>query len=439
MNPRISFESRSDDAERDRVAVATIWPVVADESGIAVDVPVFSAQPILVGGAASESSSYATWLELPAAGKYLVDVTLPNGTQTRRTIAVAEGEAVQFSVVNIAHGPVLEQEKSSSSSVPRVALARALRSDNTQPAFELRVVTSAPSTDANGVHDPCQFAQSLKLGDPKNQPLHQLDSQDLSVGVALNDPPPRDFQSNFRRAWLLVAGGGDDQLLVAYPQWNATEGRDGVFANFDRATILGPLAEAAWQSRLELRNARDNSVIEYLNRRDITAATTLYDGFKDWASDMLFEKNRNPFAAAAGSYLLALTRDPGRREQGWLHNLSTRFTWLPDGPIALGWRVLRDAEGHAESWAHARHLFLQAVGRGIPYYTVGLRLLVDGLTLLSMRNPDDDEIQRLLSEVTALDLVCLRTEPFTSLRLWQYRGLKWNSRPSAVTEPSGKE
>ncbi|MNJ58885.1 hypothetical protein D3C77_545420 [compost metagenome] len=59
----------------------------------------------------------------------------------------------------------------------------------------------------------------------------------------------------------------------------------------------------------------------------------------------------------------------------------------------------------------------------MPYYTVGLHILVDALTLLSQVDPDDQGILDMLAVAKAADVACIRTEPFTTLQIPKYLGL----------------
>ena len=106
-----------------------------------------------------------------------------------------------------------------------------------------------------------------------------------------------------------------------------------------------------------------------------------------------------------------------------MKTLSARYTFLPDGAIALGWKTLRDGKDDAMSWEKARELFTLAWSRGLPYYTIGLHLLVDALTLLFRVYPSDHHVREMLAAAKAADVACVRTEPFTTLQISRYLGL----------------
>jgi hypothetical protein len=130
------------------------------------------------------------------------------------------------------------------------------------------------------------------------------------------------------------------------------------------------------------------------------------------ATDMLFGKAINPLAAAAGGYVLvgARGRDPNAEWVPWTENLMNRFEWLPDGAILLGVVLLRTA-GDAPTDA-SRHALLKAYERGIPWYTVGLRWLAEGLAAF----PDDHACRAALEQVRRLSWRVDTRQPFLVVR-----------------------
>jgi hypothetical protein len=140
---------------------------------------------------------------------------------------------------------------------------------------------------------------------------------------------------------------------------------------------------------------------------------------------MLFSKLENAIAAAAGGYILLgnWRGQPGDRDAdwfAWIENLQNWFTWLPDGAIQHGWIKLRTQTGPADVEA-ARESFLKAHGRGIPFYSAGVRLLHDGLTLLSndarAARRTDEEVESALASLRAIALRTEMRQAFTTIRL----------------------
>jgi hypothetical protein len=106
------------------------------------------------------------------------------------------------------------------------------------------------------------------------------------------------------------------------------------------------------------------------------------------AESLLYGKFQDPTAAAVGGYYLLRIGDIGRLHN-WASNLADWFDWLPDGPIIHAWQMLYEPEPDMQA---ARARLLQAVDRGVPFYTDGLRLLFDGLTMLAANQDEPDPL-----------------------------------------------
>jgi hypothetical protein len=94
-------------------------------------------------------------------------------------------------------------------------------------------------------------------------------------------------------------------------------------------------------------------------------------------------------------------------------NVMNFFPWLPDGAIQYAWLQLQQSPS-PENRARAREALIMAFNRGIPYYTLGLQWMIDGLTLLG---EDDQEAQRMLRAVQQISWRSDTSQTFTSIRL----------------------
>src|SRR5205823_6015043 len=78
------------------------------------------------------------------------------------------------------------------------------------------------------------------------------------------------------------------------------------------------------------------------------------------------------------------------------NNLADWFNWLPDGAIIHAWQLLQQKN----ETTLARERLLQAVGRGTPVYSQGLRMLIDGLDLFASdaqaANTKDEPVENAL-------------------------------------------
>lgn len=117
------------------------------------------------------------------------------------------------------------------------------------------------------------------------------------------------------------------------------------------------------------------------------------------AAELLFEKRINPVAAAAGAFgLLAFSPASGARRtawRDWIRNLYSMYPALPDGAIAMAQLCLRYGDGESSAddldIEKLRGYALEAMRRGLPYLTYGIRMLSEILLLLAS---DDQQHER---------------------------------------------
>jgi hypothetical protein len=177
---------------------------------------------------------------------------------------------------------------------------------------------------------------------------------------------------------------------------------------------------------------------------DIEAMTYLgflYSGQSDAAAvvlgqaqELLFEKDVNPVAAAAGAFgLLSMTEESNSRERpqwrNWIKNLYSRFPRLPDAAIAMAKLYVRYGEDAGTQSQDIdveklRRYVLDAVRRGLPYLTFGIRILSDGLLLLvrddeaaGRKGPMVDDTKRAHELVRQLGRLVVSDRFFTVVRL----------------------
>ena len=122
------------------------------------------------------------------------------------------------------------------------------------------------------------------------------------------------------------------------------------------------------------------SLLTLMQKGDMSSAKTLADA-PVLAEQLLHQKFVNTDAAAVGGYFLLRIKDLNRLHN-WANNLADWFDWMADGPIIHAWQILLsilDTGDLSSARELARKQLLEAVKRGIPVYTEGLRLLREGL------------------------------------------------------------
>lgn len=132
------------------------------------------------------------------------------------------------------------------------------------------------------------------------------------------------------------------------------------------------------------RNWKSEALLALLTSGDILRAKTLTN--IEESERLLYEKMVDPAAAAVGAYFL-LKVGALERLHNWAENLANRFPWLPDGAVIHAWQMLQEGKKSGKIEVdRVRERLLEAVARGIPVYTEGLRLLHEGLCLLAMNS-----------------------------------------------------
>jgi hypothetical protein len=417
MKVTIRFEAPVGEAKTPaRELVCSVWPISRTGTEPVLEEPVVSSLPILVG--AAEDTQEPALVELPCAGTYLVDLAHPSGRHTRRTIQVEAEQPYRFVVQDLRYAaePVTRSVEQRERSVTKVIKAALKNLNVVQPDLEISIVHQ-PRTVALGGFT--EFAGQVNAAGV----IDSVAVAPLFYATDLPDESASDYRTDYQRVWLMVCGSGKHPTLVAYPrEWAPRSGRKPFRVVARRKSVTGS-ESTKWSVSLELLDPTYGTLIEHLTRRDVQSTEVISNSMRAEATTALYEKQGNPFAAAAGAYMFALgALEHGERRQ-WMSNLSTRYPWLPDGSIALGWRLLREGRRGSPEWNEARLLFASACARGLPYYTVGLHILVEGLNVLSMSKTKDPELRSMLAAATAADIACVRSEPFTTLQVSRYLGL----------------
>lgn len=135
------------------------------------------------------------------------------------------------------------------------------------------------------------------------------------------------------------------------------------------------------------------SLLALLGRGDMSKARDLVEQ-SELAEELLYGKVRNAAAAAVGGYFL-LRVGSQKRLHNWANNLAEWFQWMPDGAIIHAWQHIAEARLDRSQkevrLKQARDRLLEAVRRGFPLYTEGLRLLRDGLLLFARTARGEDQ------------------------------------------------
>lgn len=418
MNPTLVIESDMTMLSGPpREILCSVWPVSKSGDELIIGEPILSNHMVLVGASTNDKSN--STLTLPEAGVYLVDVGYPSGQSLRTTISVREGQKYSLAVEIQKQAPLISLKmKSVSRRVPVVSSALKPRGKKLA-GLEVSVIDQPNPVPLSDLYD---FALNLKRDNnfyeaifshpASTEHTHEVPLTTQSVDLM------NAWEHIHVRKWIMVEREGKPQTLLSYPYgWNC-ENSPSFKLMMERR-----YKDNRWPDSLKLMDPVYGSLVEYLTRRDLMSTRSISDSQRGQAATALYKKMGNPFAAAAAAYVFALTRDEDPEHHRWMKTLSSRYFWLPDGAIALGWKILCEGQNDLNAWKEARRLFSLAFSRGLPYYTIGLHVLVDALTLLRRIDPDDKDVLEMLAVAKAADVACVRTESFTTLQISRYLGL----------------
>jgi hypothetical protein len=217
-----------------------------------------------------------------------------------------------------------------------------------------------------------------------------FNSENISKNINLNSFNQENYhQKKFQRFYLCLCKGINIMKYSVLPSpWMSSDNTGELLVEaWVRENEFNPKRDRFDEIEPETRtdifiNVRDRItaiIINYLGAGEIPIAKTVLEP----AQGMLYEKLANPIAAAAGAYILLLT-DRGAKKQpwyNWIENLKNWFPWLPDGAIQHAWLKLRMLKDN-ESIESIRDLFMDAYKRGLPFYSRGVSMLYDGLTIV---------------------------------------------------------
>ncbi|RCR71262.1 hypothetical protein [Larkinella punicea] len=159
------------------------------------------------------------------------------------------------------------------------------------------------------------------------------------------------------------------------------------------------------------------SLLSYLMNGDFQSIGKLRNEVLELAQRSLFGKREDPLGAVIGGYVLLQTMDV-LGFSNWTENLYNWFPNIPDGAVIHGWTLLKQ---ETPNLIQASELFIEAVNRGIPYYTIGLRRLYDGLNLLAAHSSLNKEpivkekIQKALNKLRSVVSKADWNQPVTTL------------------------
>jgi hypothetical protein len=187
------------------------------------------------------------------------------------------------------------------------------------------------------------------------------------------------------------AGATSQIWLTLKSDWFATRSMALPMSGGSARVLLRFAGGAGLEDPLQVVVDTQHPVVEALLNMiatgDFGAARAIWSSAMGQAEQRFREKIADPFAAAVGGYFLLLAGDL-ERLHNWSANLDEWFPDMPDGAVIHAWHLMRN-QGDVEL---ARDRLIEAAFRGVPFYSCGLRLLVDGLDLFLQQPPQDSAL-----------------------------------------------
>lgn len=224
------------------------------------------------------------------------------------------------------------------------------------------------------------------------------------------NPTPLGEHQGLRRYFVALPTRNSIELLSLPMPW-------GINDKPIEVVVQEPTDKSGFWSSMSVIDNQFGMLLGYLSSGAMPTARE----FAGTARGLLFEKVENPYAAAAGGYALVGTalHASDRSWHRWIRNLMNRFNTIPDGAIQYGQLKLR-MHRNSKDFKEARDAFKLAFNRGLPFYSLGMRWLVDGLEAISR---DDTEAKEMLDLVRPISWITNYQQAFTILKLNTHRNV----------------
>lgn len=192
--------------------------------------------------------------------------------------------------------------------------------------------------------------------------------------------------SDLSRHYLLQESRQGATLISMPTAWTTPHGQAEVELLIKKDTIFAHEPDYS----ITIDDPMINTVLGYINIGAIHKAVQLVD--LSHAESMLYDKISYPLTAAVGGYLLVLGLDrkgyraASKRWQDWVENLDHWFSWLPDGAVLhAALHFLLGGPKRDEAY----DALMRAYDRGLPFFTFGLKLMMDGMRYFSTAGDTD--------------------------------------------------
>lgn len=208
------------------------------------------------------------------------------------------------------------------------------------------------------------------------------------------------------RYWAIAEAPSGSSLLSLPVPWYDRDG-----SSRDVGILVRHVSNESSLAEVAVRDPDIAAMLGYLRNNRLTEAAFVTKDYERW----LWSKRRNPFAAAAGGYVLLATQLGFENAPwtGWIRNLNAWFPTVPDGAILEAYMCLNGPKP-LRDFERAAQCFQSAFERGIPHYTIGLSWLRSGLRSLEA---DFGHLKEAAQTVSLASRLSETSQVFSSFRL----------------------
>ena len=389
-------------------------PVVARIVGFdahsAQGAPIIREMVVPAGGEAKQ--------DLPQ-GLYNVQLTLPSGRIIQRNVTIDEDSNETYTFFeDFAPNTGFSLQESVGKQQP-VALDEATAasgntsSEDYENALERAAAIEPPP--------PRQARLAVHIGEePELDAVPAWDEADIAstnlkgdaaLWRIVHESHDRPLKANRRWARVMLPDGGVEIASLPLP-WFSIDSSE-----FAAAEVLVDPARCEGASTMvAVHDRRLAGLLAYLDRGQAGSARPL---LQELENDAIIEraidtKGSNPLAACAAAYVGLAVYDPREQEvwDHWLGNCMVRFPDIPDAAIVHARRLILRPTGKDDN-DRAAEALRRACDAGIPYFSTGVNLLREMLTLLA---PDHEDLAPLAARAARLASRVDPSQAFTVLR-----------------------
>ena len=238
------------------------------------------------------------------------------------------------------------------------------------------------------------------------QQVHDLYSSFLVPDGDLQSTEPEETVAERAHYWAIAEAPSGSSLLSLPVPWYDRDG-----SSRDVGILVRHVSDDSSLAEVAVRDPDIAAMLGYLRNNRLTEAAFVAKDYERW----LWSKRRNPFAAAAGGYVLLATQLGFENAPwtDWIRNLNAWFPTIPDGAVLEGYMCLNGPKP-LRDFERAAECFQSAFERGIPHYTIGLSWLRSGLRSLA---GDFSHLRDAAETVSLASRLSETSQVFSSFRL----------------------